>query len=88
MRRLGVSTHYMVEGFLSKLSSIAHLDDAMRQVIAGAFGVQGLRLLAAVPAFGFNVLLGRLLGAGGAGVYYRALTLTTIGTVVGKAGRR
>lgn len=45
-----------------------------------------LRLVGAALAFGFNVLLARMLGAEGAGLYYLALTVTTIAGVLGRIG--
>lgn len=58
----------------------------MREIITSAFEVLVLKSFGASLAFGFNVLLGRLLGATGAGVYYMALTVTTFAVVIGKAG--
>lgn len=37
-------------------------------------------------SFGFNVLLARLLGAEGAGVYFLAITITTIASVIARIG--
>lgn len=45
-----------------------------------------LRLLGAGFAFVFNVMIGRLLGAEGAGLYFLALAVCTIGAVIARLG--
>jgi O-antigen/teichoic acid export membrane protein len=62
------------------------LDHHMREVIEGASVAFVMRLGGAGLAFGFNVLLARMLGAEGAGLYYLALAVTTIATVFGRVG--
>ena len=58
----------------------------MKEMVRGATVALMLKVLSTGLVFGFNVLLARLLGAEGAGVYYLALTVTTIASVVGRMG--
>jgi len=58
----------------------------IRDIISGASTAFFLKLLGVGFSFGFNVLIARLLGAEGAGIYYLALTVTTIATVLGRVG--
>ena len=58
----------------------------VREVAGGTAMVFLLRVLGVGLSFGFNVLLARLLGAEGAGIYYLAFTVTSIATVVGRVG--
>jgi O-antigen/teichoic acid export membrane protein len=58
----------------------------MREVVRGAaisFLVKGL---GAVLGFAFNILLARTVGAHGAGIYFLALTVTTISSVIARMG--
>ncbi len=45
-----------------------------------------LKILGAALGFSFNVLLARLLGVEGSGVYYLAFSVITISTVIGRLG--
>lgn len=58
----------------------------MREIAGGTAVAFLLRISGAILSFGFNVLLARLLGAEGAGVYYLAFTVISIATVVGRVG--
>ncbi len=62
------------------------LDEHMQEVIRGTGVAFFFKLIAAGLSFGFNVLLARLFGAEGAGIYFLALTVVTIGITVGKFG--
>ncbi len=62
------------------------LDSHMIEVVRGTSVALGMKVLAVGLGFGLNVLLARLLGAEGAGVYYLALTVTSIAAVVGRIG--
>lgn len=62
------------------------LDEHMAEVVRGASVAFVLKILGAGLAFGFNVLLARLLGAQGAGIYFLSLTVVTIGMTVGMFG--
>ncbi|MFN2371623.1 MAG: flippase [Candidatus Krumholzibacteriia bacterium] len=61
-------------------------DAHFKEVLHGAFWAFALRVVGAVVGFGFNVLLARALGADGAGIYFLALTVTTIAAVVARLG--
>ncbi|MFQ5706459.1 MAG: flippase [bacterium] len=65
---------------------LSQLDQHMKEVVRGASVAFILRLLGVGLGFGFNVLLARLLGAKGAGIYYLALTVVTISTIFGRLG--
>ena len=58
----------------------------MVEVIRGAGVAVVVKVLAAVLRFGVSVLLARLLGVEGAGIYFLALTFVTIGMTVGRFG--
>lgn len=58
----------------------------IRDIISGASTAFFLKLLGVGFSFGFNVLIARLLGAEGAGIYYLALMVTSIATVLGRVG--
>lgn len=58
----------------------------MKEVVQGAGIALVLKVCAAGFSFGFSVLLARLFGAEGAGIYFLALTITTIGATVGRFG--
>jgi len=62
------------------------LDHHMREVLRGTSVAFVLKVCGVGIAFGFNVLLARLLGTEGAGIYYLALSVTTIATVFGRMG--
>ncbi len=62
------------------------LDAHMQEVVNGASVAFVLKVVGAALAFAANVLIARLLGAEGAGVYYIALTVTTIGAAFGRMG--
>jgi O-antigen/teichoic acid export membrane protein len=58
----------------------------MQEVVRGASIAFVLKILAAGLGFTFNVVLARLLGAEGAGLYFLALTVTSIAALVGRVG--
>ena len=58
----------------------------MHDVVQGSSVALILRVGGAVLALAFNLVLTRLLGAEGAGIYFLALTIVTIGTLVGRMG--
>lgn len=67
-----------------KLSN--HFDANMQEVLSGASIAFLLRLAGAALTFGFSALLARMLGAEGAGLYFLALTATTVATVFSRMG--
>ena len=58
----------------------------MHEVLRGAMVALPLRVLAAGLAFGFNILLARILGVQDTGLYFLALTITTIATTIANIG--
>jgi len=58
----------------------------MHEVVRGSFVAFVIKVLGASIAFGFNILLARMLGADGAGIYYLALTVTTVASVISRVG--
>lgn len=76
-----------VEFILSRFPALRNrLDEHMLEVINGAAIALVLKVLGAGLAFLFNLVLARTLGAEGAGLYFLALTVTTIATVFGRMG--
>ena len=68
-------------------AALAHwLDDHMREVLRGTLTAAPLRAIGAGLALVLNILLARLLGADGAGLYFLALTVATIASTIGTAG--
>jgi O-antigen/teichoic acid export membrane protein len=61
-------------------------DRHTREVAGGAAVALVLRVAAAGLSFVFNIVLARLLGIEGVGVYFLAFTVTTIAAVAGRAG--
>jgi len=62
------------------------LDSHMQEVVRGAAAAFVLKVVGVGLAFGFSVLLARLVGAEGAGVYFLALAVTTFATIIGLMG--
>lgn len=58
----------------------------MREVLRGAMTAFPLRGLGAALAFFLNVVLARVVGAEDMGVYYLALTITTVASTIGTLG--
>ena len=58
----------------------------MSEIMRGASVAFMMKALGAGFAFGFNVLLARMLGAEGAGIYFLALTAATIAGTLGRMG--
>jgi len=76
-----------VEFILSRFPALRNrLDEHMLEVINGAAVALVLKVLGAGLTFLFNLVLARTLGAEGAGLYFLALTVTTIATVFGRMG--
>ncbi len=75
-----------MQNIFDRIPLFNRLDHHMREVVQGASVTLGLKVLGTGLTFGFTILLARTLGAEGAGVYYLALTVTSIATVVGRMG--
>ena len=67
-------------------SYFASLDGHMQEVVRGTAIAFILKVLGAGLAFGFNVTVARLVGAEGAGLYFLALAITAIASVIGRVG--
>ena len=61
-------------------------DPHMQEVARGTLLAFILKVVGSGLAFSFNVAVARLLGAEGAGIYFLALAVTTIGSVIGRVG--
>jgi O-antigen/teichoic acid export membrane protein len=72
--------------FRDRLPFIDRLNLDMREVIGQSGAAFVLRVSGAGMGFVFNVLLARLLGAEGSGVYYLALAITGIGALLSTIG--
>lgn len=57
-----------------------------RQLLKGVALAFALRVVGAACAFALNVVIGRLLGVQGAGLYYLALSVSSIGAVIARLG--
>jgi O-antigen/teichoic acid export membrane protein len=75
----------MINRFKSKVA-ILRTDAHMREVSRNALLSFTLKVAASAMAFAFNVLAARLLGADGVGIYFLALSVTTISSIVGRIG--
>lgn len=71
---------------VQRVSRFMLWDQHMREVAGGAAVAFVLRVAAAGLSFVFNIILARLLGVEGAGVYFLAFTVITVATVAGRAG--
>lgn len=72
---------------LSKLfPPINKLDSHMREVVEKGAAVFLLRIVGTGLLFIVNVVIARLFGAEGTGIYYLALTITTLAAVIGRFG--
>lgn len=66
--------------------ALSRLGHHMLEILHGSSVALALRIGGAALALVFNLVLTRLLGAGGAGIYFLALTIVTIATLVGRMG--
>jgi O-antigen/teichoic acid export membrane protein len=62
------------------------LDGHMLEVVSGTASAFVLKVFGAGLALAFNVVVARLLGPAGAGLFFLALSITTIGSVLGRVG--
>jgi O-antigen/teichoic acid export membrane protein len=70
-------------GFVRLFSS---LDQHFQEVVRGASIAFLLKAVSAVLGFAFSVVVARVLGAGGSGVYFLAFTVATIAATIGRVG--
>lgn len=75
----------MIKRIKNKVA-VLRADPHMREVGRGTALAFILKVAGSGLAFGFNVAVARLLGAEGAGLYFLALAVTTIISVIGRVG--
>lgn len=75
----------MIKKLKKNLANLSN-DPHMLEIAKGTALAFALKVMGAGLAFGFNVALARLLGAEGSGLFFLALSFTTIGSVVGRIG--
>lgn len=77
----------MVERVFDSIRSSADaLDGHIRDVLFRGSAALLLRVMGAGLSFAVNVIIARLLGAEGAGVYFLSLTVASIGGMIGRMG--
>lgn len=69
-----------------KFLFIQRLDRHMREVVHGASLGFAIKVFGAGMSFGFNILVAQILGAGSSGIYYLALTVSTIASTFSRFG--
>ncbi len=75
----------MIQRIKNKVN-VLRADSHIREVTRGMSHAFVLKVVGAGLAFGFNVAVARLLGAEGAGLYFLALSVVAIGSVIGRVG--
>lgn len=75
----------MIKRIKNKIN-VLRADPHMQEVARGTLLAFILKVAGSGLAFAFNVAVARLLGADGAGLYFLALAVTTIGSVIGRVG--
>lgn len=72
---------------LSGIAKIYYrLDGHTREVVKGSASALVIRLFGAILSFALSVVLGRMLGANGVGLYFLAFSAVTIAAVIGRVG--
>ncbi len=69
-----------------RIPFLSDADTHMREVVRGAGIAFVLRLVGAAIQFLLSVVIARLLGADGTGIFFLALTVATVATVFGRLG--
>jgi O-antigen/teichoic acid export membrane protein len=72
--------------FKKLIAKYSHNCAHTKEVIAGARITFALRVVAAILGFAVNVVVARLLGSDGAGLYFLAISATMIGAVIARMG--
>ncbi len=85
-RHKPLTDRFKINALAIRIPFFSSADEHMVEVIKGTSVAFSLKVLGAGISFGFNVLLARVFGAEGSGVYFLALTMTSIGTVFGRIG--
>ena len=76
----------MIDAFVKHFPWLAAMDVHMKEVLRGSAVAIALKVLGAGLSFALNILLARLLGADGTGVYFLGLTVITVATIFGQLG--
>lgn len=63
-----------------------NLDDHLKELLRGATTAASLKIVAALATFGLHLMLGRMLGPEGTGIYFLAFTIVTIVAVLARFG--
>ena len=71
---------------LKKKIAVLRADPHMREVVRGTIMAFALKAGGSGLAFVFNVAVARLLGVEGAGLYFLALAVTAVASVIGRVG--
>ena len=75
----------MFHGIKGKISNLK-ADPNMSEVVRSSLLAFVLKVGGSGLAFAFNVVLARILGAQGTGIYFLALSVSAIGSVIGRVG--
>lgn len=71
----------------SRIAQLYHrLDGHTKEVVSGTASTFVIRIVGAVFSFALSVVLGRMLGVNGVGLYFLALSVISIATVLGRVG--
>jgi O-antigen/teichoic acid export membrane protein len=62
------------------------LDRHLQEVLGGAFSSLMIRVLGALLGFAVTLAVSEMLGADGAGVYFLALSIATVGATISRIG--
>lgn len=71
---------------MMKSAFTSFFDTHLREVLKGASSALMIRLFGTVVGFAVSVLISRLLGTEGTGIYFLALTVATIAATIGRVG--
>lgn len=68
------------------VTRFGNLDEHLKELLHGTTTAASLKIIAAIATFGLHLMLGRMLGPDGSGVYFLAFTIITIASVLGRFG--
>lgn len=72
--------------WINKKIVLFRADLNLQEVVRGGIIALALRITGSGLGFLFNLVIARILGAEGAGIYFLALSVTVIGSVIGRVG--
>jgi len=76
----------LLKFIVRRVPALKSLDDTMKDVMRRTSTAMILRFSRTLISFVFNVILARMLGADGVGVYFLAYTVTRIASIIGRVG--